>query len=193
MKKQARLCISEVSIVWYCLRHGGQGWGSGSESLAQWGLSLLGAMLLANPLTPALTWRMPRPLHAPDTLGQRGRSEYQPVASFSESYTSKQQCRAELMWTQDFEHFIWEWFECKTDTKALTDTACREETLLLLYYYTVVWISTLRFIWRTWCTNISMYRHVEQLLTPCHQSLGWGRVNSSDSPVPRCLSRHLSY
>lgn len=27
-------------------------------------------MLLANPLTPALTWRMPRLLDAPDTVGK---------------------------------------------------------------------------------------------------------------------------
>lgn len=55
--------------------------GSRSESHTQWGLSLLGAMLLANPLTTALTWRMLQLLHTPDTVGRRA-VEYQPAAGF---------------------------------------------------------------------------------------------------------------
>lgn len=110
--------------------------GSGSESLVQWGLSLLGAMLLANPLTPTLTWRMPWPLHALDTVGQRGSSEYQPAASFWESY-AQQQWKKEQEWivvNVGFWIISWNmrlrWLECQTDSTVPAELAGRRDEVI---------------------------------------------------------------
>lgn len=62
-------CGPQISTVCYCFRHECRG--TGSESCAQWGLSLLGAMLLAIPLT--LLWPRGYPGRCLlNSVGQRG-------------------------------------------------------------------------------------------------------------------------
>lgn len=81
-----------LSLEW------GRGGSGGSESPAQPGPNLLGAMLLANPLTDALTWRMAWPSHALNAHGQRGGCEYkQLVCCFRNPHISEKQHMAEAL------------------------------------------------------------------------------------------------
>lgn len=81
--------------------------GSRSENCAQWGLSLLGAMLLANPLTPALTWRMPQPLHAPDTVGREAVLNINQLLASQQAVRNscRKQHSSKLLWVLDFEYY----------------------------------------------------------------------------------------
>lgn len=85
VEKQGRLCISEISIVWYCFRKKEEKEGEQIRELGPVRAQSAGGNAFGNPPYPCSDLEDAPIAARSRRIGQRGCVEYQPASSFSES------------------------------------------------------------------------------------------------------------